>query len=47
MELPYPAAKRSYPVQVEGTLDEGLSRWRWLVKWILAIPHVILSLIPI
>ncbi|MEX2587396.1 MAG: DUF4389 domain-containing protein [Actinomycetota bacterium] len=31
----------SYPVSVEGTLDEDLSRWKWLVKWFLAIPHVI------
>lgn len=31
----------SYPVLVEGTLDEDLSRWKWLVKWLLAIPHVI------
>ncbi|MEX0790282.1 MAG: DUF4389 domain-containing protein, partial [Actinomycetota bacterium] len=31
----------SYPVSIEGTLDEGLSRWKWLVKWFLAIPHVV------
>ncbi|WP_069159865.1 DUF4389 domain-containing protein [Nocardia altamirensis] len=29
------------PVRVRGDLDPGLSRWMWLVKWILAIPHYI------
>jgi hypothetical protein len=31
----------TYPLQVEGELDGHISRWKWLVKWLLVIPHVI------
>lgn len=35
------AGSSVYPVQVEAELDGRLSRWLWLAKWVLVIPHVI------
>jgi uncharacterized protein DUF4389 len=35
------AIQASYPLRVEAQLDSRLSRWLWLVKWFLAIPHFI------
>lgn len=31
----------TYPVHVDATLEPHLSRWLWLVKWFLAIPHFV------
>lgn len=30
-----------YPVHVEAHIDPQLSRWQWLFKWLLAIPHFV------
>jgi Domain of unknown function (DUF4389) len=32
----------AYPVRVDAALDRHLSRWLWLVKWFLAIPHYVI-----
>ena len=39
---PAPVPPTGYPARLVGELDQGLSRWLWLVKWFLAIPHFIL-----
>ena len=30
------------PIRFEGHLDTGISRWLWIVKWILAFPHLVI-----
>jgi hypothetical protein len=36
-----PAAAPVYPVAVRGDLDPDVSRWLWVLKWLLVLPHVL------
>ena len=35
------ANRSAYPLQLTGELSPSLSRWLWLVKWLLAVPHFV------
>ncbi|OWY61179.1 DUF4389 domain-containing protein, partial [cyanobacterium TDX16] len=45
LDLGGPASDRTTSVRLEGHLDEPLSRWLWLVKWLLLIPHLIVLVV--
>jgi hypothetical protein len=32
---------QSYPARLDGHLDPHVSRWLWLVKWVLLVPHIV------
>jgi hypothetical protein len=36
-----PVGTRVHPVALVGHLDPQVSRWQWLVKWLLLIPHIV------
>lgn len=34
-----------HPVRLTAVLDARLSRWLWLVKWLLALPHYLVLVV--
>ena len=40
MQATNTAALAPYPIRVEGRMEQT-SRWSWLVKWLLALPHFV------
>jgi len=44
MTATLPPAQQPYPVRVRAHLDVT-SRWQWLVKWLLLVPHVLVLIV--